>query len=83
MGKFPYPIAALALDVHLKKVPQAMTPALEKVARLYRVDPTATLESIIEIARALEPMTEAELEARRLMQRNQIDRKIVHPRSVS
>lgn len=79
MGKFPYPVAALALDVHLKKVPQAMTPALEKVARLYRIDPTATLETIIELSRALEPMTEAELEARRLMQRNQLDRSVVHP----
>lgn len=80
MGRFPYPIAALALDVHLKKVPQAMTPALEKVARLYRIDPTATLETIIEMSRALEPMTADELEARRLMQTNRLDRSAIHPK---
>lgn len=59
-------IAAI-IDVHPKKVPQAIGPALDKVRRLWRVDPTRTLALLLADFDRLAPMSDSEIAIRELM----------------
>lgn len=71
--------ASAILGIHERRVTQSLDPTLERVARLWRVDPTRTLRAIIEAAEELGAMTERELELRVAMQTGRLDRAIVHP----
>lgn len=53
--------AARVLNMHPKKVPQALAPAFLKIAKLFRADPRLTM---IEITEALERLEQEEFEAR-------------------
>lgn len=72
--------AGAILGVHERRVTQALDPSLERLARLWRVDPTRTMQLILDAVDRLDPMTDAELNMRELMQRNQLDRSHIHPR---
>lgn len=52
---------AAVLDVSPSKVSQALNPAMEKVARLFRADPAKTMRDLLEAMDKLEPMTDTEL----------------------
>jgi len=72
--------AAVAIQVNPRKVSQALGPALLKVRRLWRIDPTATLELILADLNDLDPMSPEELELRTRMLEGRADRTELHPR---
>ena len=67
------------LGVHERRVTQALDPAMVKVAKLWRVDPTRTMKALIEATEDLEPMTDDELAIREAMLTGRLDRDVVHP----
>lgn len=71
--------AASILDIHPRRVTQSLDPTLERVARLWRVDPTRTLKAILEAAEELGAMTERELELRERMLEGRADPAETHP----
>ncbi len=71
--------AAMVLDIHERRVTQSLDPSLRRIALLWRVDPTATMECLLEAVRRLEPMSDREIEMRTLMAEGRLDRRILHP----
>jgi hypothetical protein len=56
--------AAPVLGVAVTRVSQAMLPAIEKIAKLMRVDPKKTMLTIAEAMHSLDVMAEDEIEQR-------------------
>lgn len=67
------------LGIRAEKVTQALDPALVKLARLWRVDPTRTMEAMLDAARNLDPMTDAELDLRERILMGCVDRSELQP----
>jgi len=61
--------AGAVLDVHEKRVTQALDPALIKIALLMRVNALATHEAIMDQMSRLPPMTQLEQQIQLEMQR--------------
>ena len=72
--------AAEILGIDPRRVTQALDPAAEKFGKLWNADPTATMRIILEWAERVRDISDEELEQRIAMQRNRIDRDVVHPR---
>lgn len=68
------------LDVQPTRVTQSVDPALAKIARMWRVNPTRTLQSILAELERLEPMSDAELAIREAMLNGTADRQDIHPK---
>lgn len=66
--------AAIALRVHPRKVSQSLMPAVRKLAALWRIDPTRTLELIQSELCELDPMSDDELRLREAMLIGRADR---------
>lgn len=67
------------LNVSPTKASQSLDPAMEKIAKLYRVDPIRTTQMILDEIEQLESMSEMELSLREAMLRGQINRRLIHP----
>lgn len=61
------------LGIHERRVTQSLDPTLERMARLWRADPSRTMAALLDAVDHLDPMTDAELELRRLIQMGRID----------
>lgn len=55
--------AARVLEIHERRVTQALDPALDKIARLWQADATRTVEAILAAVKAL-PMDNREIDLR-------------------
>lgn len=69
----------MILNVSPTKASQSLDPAMEKIAKLYRVDPIRTTQMILDEIEQLESMSEMELSLREAMLRGQINRRLIHP----
>ena len=56
--------AAAVLDIHERRVTQSLDPTLERMAKLWRADPTKTMLAMLEAVERLGPMTDRELDLR-------------------
>ena len=67
--------AAAVLDINERRVTQSLDPTLDRVAKLWRVDPTRTMQAILAAVNDLEPMSDAELDLRIRIQTGRADRR--------
>lgn len=73
--------AAAVLDINERRVTQSLDPTLDRVAKLWRVDPTRTMQAILAAVNDLEPMSDAELDLRIRIQTGRADRSDMYPGS--
>ena len=73
--------AAVILDISTTRVSQSLDPTLDRIAKLWRADPTKTLETILYAVNTMDPMTEREIDMRVRMLNGTLDRSELHPNS--
>ncbi len=74
--------AAAVLGIHERRVTQSLDPTLTRIARLWRADPTRTMQAILAALASLDPMTPDELDFRERMADGRVDRAELHPSAV-
>ena len=73
--------AAVILAISTTRVSQSLDPTLDRIAKLWRADPTKTLETILYAVKTMDPMTEREIDMRVRMLNGTLDRSELHPNS--
>lgn len=71
--------ACAVLGIHERRVTQSLDPTLERMARLWRADPTRTMAALLDAVAHLDPMTDSELALRQLIQTGRAESQHTHP----